>query len=508
MAASAWRGALLMAMLLTPGADLLAQQTRGWTIVPSIGLRETYNDNVSLLASPDRGDFITDISPGLAISGRGPRFTANLNYTGNALFYSRNPEQDRLANTLNGFANLEAIEKFFFIDGQAYVSQSYISPFAPRPGDITTITANRIETRTLSVSPYVRSTTSGGYSYEARYRNTWTSTDSDVLAKVNTREVTSRIASPIRLFGWSIDGSVSDITYDDPTLRPERKQSIIRGRLFYQPDPSLRLQLIGGNESNNYVLQQEKSYPIYGYGASWKPSPATSADFSWERRFFGPSPFASFEHRTPLTAWRISYSKDVSSYQQELLRIPPGDTTTLLDAIFSARIPDPVRRAQAVQQFMQANGIPASLSGSTAFYSEQVFLHEDLRGSFAILGARNSITFTAFATNNTAVTAPPPGLPAEIFAALSSHIKQKGFGAGASHTIGGYTSLNASANRTFATTEESGIESRSDFLVLNLTHKLSPKTDTFAGASYNHIVQNAAADSDARTVFAGLFHRF
>jgi uncharacterized protein (PEP-CTERM system associated) len=507
MAASAWRSALVIAMLLTTGPDLLAQ-TRGWTIVPSIGLRGTYTDNVSLAAVPEAGDFVTDIYPGLAVSGRGPRFSANLNYTGNALFYSRNPEQDRLANTLSAFANLEAVEKLFFVDALANVSQSYISPFAPRPTDITTITANRTEARTLSLSPYLRSVTPGGYSYEARYRNTWTSTDSALLAKVNTRELISRIASPISLFGWSIDGNITDINYEDQTGRPERKSSIIRGRLFYQPDSSVRLSLVGGNESNNYVLQQEQSYPIYGYGASWKPTPRTSAEFNWERRFFGPAPFASFEHRTPLTAWRISYSKDVSSYQQELLRLPAGNTTALLDAIFTARIPDPVRRQQAVEQFMRANGTPAFLTSSTAFYSEQVFVHEQLQGSFAILGARNSITFTGFHTISTAVTAPPPGLPAEVFVALNSHINQQGFGAGVSHSITASTSLGANASRVYAETEETGIKSRNDFLALNLAHTVSPKTNTFAGFSYTSFEQEGAPTSYARSVFAGLVHRF
>src|SRR4051812_23127343 len=105
MAASTWASAFAIAMLLTHAPPALAQ-TRAWTIVPSIGLRGTYNDNVSLAATPEHGEFITDIIPGLSIAGRGRRFSANLNYSGDVLFYARDKAQDRVVNNLNGFGNL------------------------------------------------------------------------------------------------------------------------------------------------------------------------------------------------------------------------------------------------------------------------------------------------------------------------------------------------------------------------------------------------------------------
>src|SRR5207253_1791759 len=131
----------------------------------------------------------------------------------------------------------------------------------------------------------------------------------------------------------------------------------------------------------------------------------------WERRFFGTSKLVSFEHRTPLTAWNASYSKNISSFSQELLRLPPGDTAGLLDLIFRARIPDPLERAQAVEQFLRTTGTPRFLANSLAFYTEQIFLIERLQASFALLGVRNSITFTAFRGRSTTLTEAPVGLP-------------------------------------------------------------------------------------------------
>lgn len=508
MGVRAWRRAFLTAILLTPGTPLFAQ-TRASTITPSIGLRGTYTDNVSLAAVPERGEFVTDIYPSVVFQTRGRRFTASANYTAHVLLYARNHDQNRLANTLSGAANLEAIEKFFFVDGQANVSQTYLSPFGPRPTDLGTITTNRLETQTFSLSPYIRSQTPGGYDYEVRNRNTWTKTDNGAIPEIRTREWSSRLTSPIRLVGWGVDASDVVTSYDDPlTNRPERQSRIVHGRLFFQPQSTLRLSASVGRESNNFIGQEERSNRTYGYGALWRPTPRTTAQFDWERRFFGVSRSASFEHRTPLTAWNASYSKSVSSFQQQLAVPAAVSTAALLDLIFRARIPDPVQRQQAIEEFLRATGTPAFLGISLAFFTEQVFIQERLQGSFAVLGARNSIIFTAFGLRSTAVTESPITLPSEILPTANSRIKQRGFGANASHRLSGFTSLGAGLNRTWSEAEVTGAEARSDSLTLNLTHTVSPKTDTFAGLGYSSFETNTGSTGQARTVFAGFVHRF
>src|SRR5688572_17605371 len=92
-------GRLLVALVLLTSASNAAAQARAWSVTPSIGLRGTYTDNVSLTAAPERGEFVTQISPAINVNGRGSRFNASLNYTADALFYARNSEENRLANT-------------------------------------------------------------------------------------------------------------------------------------------------------------------------------------------------------------------------------------------------------------------------------------------------------------------------------------------------------------------------------------------------------------------------
>jgi uncharacterized protein (PEP-CTERM system associated) len=426
------------------------------------------------------------------------------------LFYARNSEANDVINNLDAFGRLEAVEKFFFVEASANISQSFITPFAPQPGDIAISTQNRIENRTLSLSPYVRFE-GRELEYELRNRNSWT-TNSTELGDIRGRRWTGHVARPVRLFGWALEFDASDISrYNLVVPRPDDKARLYRARVYYQPSLAWRLSASAGSEENNYVLNQTQQTTIYGAGLAWRPSPRTSLDLDYEHRFFGPSRLVRFNHRTRLTAWNLSYSRNTSSYQEELLRLPPGNATALLDSIFAARFPDPNQRQAAVEQFMRSSGTPAFLANPLAFYTQRVYLREGIDASVALVGKRNSITVTAFAAENTDLPADALGLPSDAFL-LVRRFKQRGFGAYAQHSLTPSTSIGASASRTWSRQEQPGnFETRNEYLNVALNHSVSPKTTTFAGVSVNRFTSEDPGfipNQDANTVFAGVNHRF
>jgi uncharacterized protein (PEP-CTERM system associated) len=503
--AKGWRNAAALLVLTTANAA-----AANWTVTPDITLRETYTDNVFLGSGTREHDFITQVTPGIRIDGRSPRLIANLSYRPSALFYARHDEADDIANSLNAFARLEAIEKLFFVDASGSIAQHFISPFAPRPAELATSTPNRLESRTFSLSPYVRGELFRGVDYVLRNRNTWTSTDNRDLGDIHTTQWTGRVASPVRLFGWALEYDDTETRHEDFTGRPDQESRLFRGRLYYQPDISWRFSASAGREENNFVLQERERHTIRGGGVSWRPTPRTVADLEYESRYFGPSRLARFTHRTRLTAWNVAYSRNASNFQEELLRLPPGDTATLLDAIFAARVPDPAERRAAVEEFMRATGTPASLANSLAFFTQRIFLREGIDASLGILGARNSITFTAFWAEHTRLSADAGALLPDAFL-VANRIKQRGFGARANHKLTPVTTIGASATTTYSRPEEPpGPDTRNDYLALTLDHKLSPKTTTFAGVSIQRFdsEDTGLANRDAASVFVGLTHRF
>jgi uncharacterized protein (PEP-CTERM system associated) len=481
-----------------------------WTVRPEITLRETYTDNAFLGLGTPRSDWVTEVTPGIRIDGRSPRLTANLSYAPSALFYARNSEANDVINNLDAFGRLEAVERFFFVEAAANISQSFLTPFAPQPGEIAIATQNRVENRTLSLSPYVRFE-GRDLEYELRNRNTWTTNSTD-LGDIRTRRWTGHVGSPVRRFGWALEFDASDISrYNLLIPRPDDKARLYRARLYYQPDPAWRLSASAGAEENNYILNQTQQTTIYGAALAWRPSARTSADLEYENRFFGPSRLARFDHRTRLTAWRVTYSRNTSTYQEELLRLPPGSTTALLDSVFAANIPDPDQRRAAVEQFMRSSGTPASLANPLAFYTQRVYVREGVEASVALLGKRNSITFTAFAAESSDIAADALGLPSDALL-LSRRIKQRGFGAYAQHRLTPSTSIGANASRSWSRQEQpADFETRNEYFNVMLNHTVSPKTTTFAGVSVSRFESEDPGfipTQDANSVFVGLNHRF
>lgn len=505
-AARKWRA--VAALLVPIAANVPAAN---WIVKPEITLRETYTDNAFIGQGTPRSDWVTEVMPAIRIDGRSPRLTAYLNYAPSAIFYARNTELNDVINNLDAFGKLEAVEKFFFVDAAARINQTFLTPFAPQPNEIAIASPNRVETRTLSVSPYVRHE-GRDLAYELRTSTTWTDAASANLGKFRTDQWKGQVGSPVRRFGWALEFDHTDISYYDSLIeRPEDKARLYRGRLYYQPDPAWRLSASAGSEENNYVLQQMQQTDIYGVALAWRPSARTSADIEYEKRFFGPSHLVRFNHRTRLSAWDLRYSRNTSTYQQEVLRLPPGNTTALLDAVFASRIPDQEQRRAVVEQFMSSRGTPAFLANSLAFYTQRVYLREGVDASVMFVGKRNSIAFTAFAEENTDISADVLGLLPDPIQ-LARKLKQRGFGASAQHSLTPYTSIGASGSRIFSRQEQPAqLESRNDYFNLSLNHMASPKTIVFAGVAVTQFHSEdplITRNQDASSVFIGLNHRF
>ena len=513
MGARAWQIAALVHVLLVP-APAAAQAElpggpRGWTTAADVGLRLTATDNVLLQAGQGQSDFITQVTPGLHLRGNGPRFRADFHYTPSALFYWDNDSANDVANQLRAFARLEALEKFFFIDLDGNIEQTFLSPFEAQPGEITVISANRTETRTVGVTPYVRGQLGGLASYEVRNRNSWTTTSGTSLADSRTTQWNASLRGPIGRFGWALELDDSEIDYDNPIIdRPEQRQRIERARLYWQPDISWRFSVHAGRERNNYIGGTQNQYEdIGGAGVTWSPGPRTKAEAEYEDRFFGPGGFARFTHRTRLTAWNASYTKDTTNYQQEVLRLPPGNNAALLDAIFSSRFPDPTERAAAVQQFLRASGTPTTLTAPISFFTQQVYLQERVEGSFAIVGVRNTITFTVFGAEREALASGLGTLLPEL-GSRGERLRTRGFGVSASHRLTPFTTLTATGGRTDAREEVDGRDTRNDNFSLTLGTRLAPKTDAFAGYSYTGFREPPFDDRKSNSVHAGVTHQF
>jgi uncharacterized protein (PEP-CTERM system associated) len=486
-----------------------------WRLTPSVNVRETYTTNANLAPSGQaEGSFVTTVGAGVAVNGNGARANLNGSVSVQGNYYTAdipgNTASDNVYVRANLLGSVEAIEKFFFIEGAVNVSQQYLSPFAPTPASTIGVTNNRYTSAGYRVSPYIRGVFPGGTTYVLRSDSIWSN-----LGQVQnvpgatssfTQRWSGRLDSPVRTLGWSLDGLATTTSFSNQ--QQDVSNQIVRGYLNWRPDAQVLLYGIGGYEWNDYYLTQSDNV-VYGAGGEWRPTDRTEVRGNWQERFFGSEYLAAVTHRNPFSAFNINASQNISTFPQQIFAAPAGgDIAALVNAAFTTRIPDPVQREQAVQQFLGTSGLPATLQSPLNYYVQQVFLYTQQSATFTLLGARNSTALTLYNREQEVISGGTGAALPAPFGQLNNNT-QRGGAITYSHLLTPLTSLNATASRyqTVASAPFNG-KSVTNYFVVSSSTRLSPKTDGFGGLTYTDFDSDVANDYNAFTAYVGLNHRF
>lgn len=379
---------LLLALLAVPSMAGV------WEMQPSVSLSETISDNASLQSGDSKNEAITELSPGIRLRGTGDRLSVNLDYRLQRHIYARESEKNKTRHALGANASLEAIENWLFVDANATISQQDISAFGGSPLGDNSSNPNRTETANYRLSPYVRGQLGGWAAYQLKYTQSLTKADSAQVADIDNGTWSaglSGLPAPSGL-GWGLDGNGQTIEYENG--RRSRSESA-RLLLSYQFDPQFKLAVFAGKERNNHASPQMQSNDTPGASLEWSPSSRTQITASWQRRFFGDGSSFSFSHRSALTAWRLSSSKDISVVPNQFGEVTLGSFFDLYFNLFASQEPDPIKRAVLVRNFLLLNGIPPNGTVSAGFLASRISVQRQHQGSVAILGANNSLTLSA-----------------------------------------------------------------------------------------------------------------
>jgi uncharacterized protein (PEP-CTERM system associated) len=485
MVTAAWRkGAFRMALGAALGAMAPAIQAGDWRIEPSVSVNETATDNVGLTGKHRKSDWITDITPGVRIDGRGDRFRLNLDYQLHGLFHANDSSRDNHQNSLNAAGSLEVLENLFFIDAAAKIAQENRSAFAGSAYSSVDVndSDNTAETRSYRLSPYFRGMLGASTEYLLRYSLDKTTTDAGGAYDGQTRQWLGRLASTRNFsgFGWSVEASRQRNDYE---RERDTKSDLVRGRLTYHFDPQFRVSLIAGRESNDYASLDEKSHTIKGGGFEWAPTERTLLAASREDRLFGNSDSISLTHRTARTAWKYSQTKDYfTSTGQSSGGV--GTYFSLLDSMFSSAIPDPVARAAFVNAMLASSGLSPNAVLQGGFLTSNVTLQKRKELSLALVGARNTVTFAA-SQGETRDISNGAGLgwfQGTNFLSLDN-VRQTGASVNWSHKLTGLSTLTSSASRLKSKGSGTSPAHTSETMYsVNFLTRLGPKTDAGLGA--------------------------
>jgi uncharacterized protein (PEP-CTERM system associated) len=478
-------------------------------VTPSIDLRVLWSDNIDL--QPDQfkqSDFVTTITPGVSFSYNAPRASLVGTVTVPIILYARSEDRGEVLPTATITGNVELVRNFFFVDAEANVTQTYFSPFGSRPAGLENRTANRYTSQSYSVSPYIKGEPTSLISYEVRNDNRWTTaSDTDVDAgDIYTNSLNATIDRRPTPFGWGAD--FNRVYYEFDGAGGDQTTMLGRLRGIWRPSPQLELFVSAGYEYNEFPLTETKG-ATYGGGVRWRPTDRTTLDASYERRFFGPSYDVVFDHRTPRTVWTARASRNISSYPELIADVPAGVfVPLLLNSILTNRIPDAADRAAFIRDFMNDRGLPFFLPEPLKLYNQQTYLYEYAFGSFGILGVRNSVFFSTFYSETKPLFGRGEIVPPLLEA--RNDIEQIGAGVSWSYTLSSASSITASLSYDVSRSQEPfDQKTKRTLFDLNWNRTISPKTNVYAGARWQHSdSEEGLLDYTETAVFAGFNYRF
>jgi uncharacterized protein (PEP-CTERM system associated) len=477
-----------------------------WQITPSIAIDGTFTDNVNLAATNRKSDFITRISPGIRIDGRSARASGNLNYQWQHYAYANSSERSNQQQSLAANGKLELVEQWLFLDASHNISQQAISAFGTQGVGNELLNTNRTEVSSYRLSPYIQGRLASVADYQLRYSGTHTSSDAGALSgggATTTAAWNGQLAgvTPLTLLSWAVNADNQTINHSSGfTSRNDR----LYGTLSYLVAPSVRLSVSAGSESDNYLAGVERKKSTTGYGAEWAPSERTKVALRKDRRSFGDSYSADFTHRTALSAWKLSDSRNVRVPTADMALVSRGTIYDLLYLQLTSAFPDPQERAAEVERQLAAANIPGTAQVFGTTLTSQAFIERRQMASFALTGVNNTVTFALDRSNSQRIGA---GLGLVDDFATNADIRQSGFTTNWAYKMTPHEVLTLTV-LTSRSTGANNAETSLRSLSLRLTTQLGPKTSANLALRNTHFEGTTGIGYDEQALTGGVLFRF
>jgi uncharacterized protein (PEP-CTERM system associated) len=479
-----------------------------WRINPTLSVHETYTDNVGLsIPGSERSDWLTQVRPGISVSGVGARLRLNAAYAAD-IKHSAKVGNDTVSHHLSAGGKTELIQQFLFLDASANVSQQSISLLAPQAEGNANSAGNRTSVTTVSASPYLSRQFGTAAQGEARLTFNSVSTESNIASDSTAKRIDIRLSSgpAYRLYTWNLAYSRDDTDYSD---RPDivTQNITASGRRLVTSQFAL-VSSVGYEKSDYLTIGNAPRGSFWTGGFEWTPTPRTRVTATTGRRYFGASRKFDFSHRARLTTWSAGYSEDITSTRSQLLLPSNVSTASYLDTLFLSSIPDPIVRQLAVQDFILRNGLPQNLTVPLEFLTNQIFLTRRWQAQAGVHGIRNTVLGNVFVSSREAQESGAAIGGGGDFSSSSS-IKQSGASVVWNWRFGVHSTSNLGLTYTRSQIPGANREDDRKLLTLGVTHQFQPH---LSGAVNYRAVRSesnqAASGYSENAVIAALNARF
>ena len=262
---------------------------RGWRIVPSVELAETYSDNVNLAPSGrEDWDLITEITPGLSVHGESARIKADADYRIQNLLYVNEPSRSTTNHRFDGTASAELVDEHLFFDTDAVVTQVVLDPSQQASND-TINSVPRTDVYSFRLGPRYQQNLGGVANLRARYSygivryGSGGASDSDLSrAEVN-------IASGRRFsrLGWNLSYYDDQVDRSSESRIGDTRSQVAVADVSYALTRQFSILGRAGNEEHEFDTRQQGfengSYTAAGF--EWRPNRHTKLDALYGDRY-------------------------------------------------------------------------------------------------------------------------------------------------------------------------------------------------------------------------------
>lgn len=314
----------------------MAASAGDWQFDPRLLVEQTYTDNVLLAPRGEEGDFITSITPGFSLRGRGPRHETSVDYNLQRLQYLDKDEFAGTNHQLQSSVDAKLLPEWLALRTAASMRQQEIDNRGLVNRDNRGPDQNRRDVLTYSVAPRLEHSWGSYGTTKFEYSNMSVDQSGRAvelgladLAGSNDEETYSFEASTGSRFGrmpMSIGATSREIRYESGRVN---KFKSVNGKVSYVWSRKLRFTGSGGTEDNSFASRNGNTgKPFWSIGATWTPSPRTTLQADWGDRFFGKNYNIHAEHIHRRFRFSAEYTEDIhtiNDFQRELLLIPAFD---------------------------------------------------------------------------------------------------------------------------------------------------------------------------------------
>jgi len=306
---------LIIIKLLLLSGELSAAQ---WKSSYGAGAAINYIDNILLSKSgSEQSDIVYEATPFITVQADSGRTNLEFYYQLQALNYAKNDNANTVYHQLYANMNIELSKNFLFLDLQSTKSQNIISTSSSIPVGNLSISGNRTNVTTYSISPYIEKKFSGNT--KMLLRGTFDKTYYD---KRLNRNIGSGVENRIYNFSLSNDAGIKYIGWGLNFNRSEFSSNVLPKNFYEEKSLTLSYNksqqftpfVTAGNEKNSIdqtMLNSGGGY--WSAGLEWNPTSRTSISIAKGARFYGDTSRLSWETQGRFLTIGVDYNETVTS---------------------------------------------------------------------------------------------------------------------------------------------------------------------------------------------------